>query len=468
MKRRNFKGLIIIPILVMLIIIPGCTKSYYLSIEINPPDSGVIAPESGQYKEGQTIQLTADAEKDMIFDHWSGDVSGLDIYTSIIIDADKKVIANFVPLRTLSVEVLPAGAGSVTPSPGQYKDGDTVSLIANAVNGMVFDHWSGDISGSDAATRVLMNSNKKVIANFKALRTLSIEVSPAGAGLVTPSPGQYKDGETVSLVANPNEGYGFKYWSGDISDTSNNIYLVMDSNKQIIAVFQEVSPPEEVSNVFANPGWKKVGLSWQEPKDVDFAGIEITYEGLASPIIINKGITTIDITELVGNKQYTFTIRTVDNLGNKSAGVLVEATPLDHPDIWGKRFIFNGMVLFRWTGQSGYIDVCLDSVEVDSDGYMKFNITWKATVNIPGYTLWKESDVGNTNMYLTDEFNNRYDFVNIGGAAAAYITYTNNSRFPGWFTFPPAINNARTFFFHDGDLGVVSPPIILDDGIPLY
>jgi uncharacterized cupredoxin-like copper-binding protein len=442
-------------------------ESVMITTEIQPVGSGSVTvnPSFTEYQKGSTVNLIARANNNMVFDRWSGDAIDTTPSIYVTLDTNKKVTANFIPLYNLSIEVSPPDAGSVTPSSGQFREGETVSLIINAGKDMVFDHWSGDIAGLDAATSILMDSNKQVIANFKALRTLSVNVSPLDAGSVTPSSGQFRDGETVSLTANPHTGFVFKYWSGDVSNTRDTINLLMDSNKNVVAVFQEAIPPGEVSDVVTNIGREKVNLSWQEPLDADFANVEVTYDGLDLPFIIDKGTTKIEITELTGQKQYNFSIRTVDILGNKSAGILVNATPLIYPDIWGKQFNFGNKFLYRWTGHNGYIDVLLDKVEVDSNGFMKLIITYQAIV-IPYNALYKESDIGNTNMYLTDELNNRYDFVDIGGAAASYTVFYNSTAVSGWFTFPPEQNNTRIFFFHDGDLGVTSPEIVLENGIP--
>ncbi|MCX8024124.1 MAG: hypothetical protein N3A60_02860 [Thermanaerothrix sp.] len=78
------------------------------------------------------------------------------------------------------------------------------------------------------------------IANEDALRnTLTINVSPPSGGVVEKAPnnGEYSCGETVNLVANPNPGFTFANWSGDLSGTNPSQSVVMNGPKVISANF---------------------------------------------------------------------------------------------------------------------------------------------------------------------------------------------------------------------------------------
>ncbi len=71
---------------------------------------------------------------------------------------------------TLTTTVKPAEAASagckVTPSGGQYKKGTAVSMKGTAVDGWVWSHWSGDLSGSINPAELIMDGNKSVTGNF--------------------------------------------------------------------------------------------------------------------------------------------------------------------------------------------------------------------------------------------------------------------------------------------------------------
>jgi hypothetical protein len=103
---------------------------------------------------------------------------------------------------------------------------------------------------------------------------------------------------------------------------------------------------------------------------------------------------------------------------------------------------------------------CIESVEVRSDGYMKFNAVWTAPIEPRAYVK-KYSDVGNTNLYLRDNLGNRYHHVEVGGDAGRDIILTRYSTARGWYLFPPAQPGATSFIFHDDDSHVHIEGLVL-------
>lgn len=65
--------------------------------------------------------------------------------------------------------------------------------------------------------------------------SLSVSISPADAGQVNPSSGDYERNSTVTIQVEPAEGYLFKEWSGDWSGENNPLTLTMDENKNLTA-----------------------------------------------------------------------------------------------------------------------------------------------------------------------------------------------------------------------------------------
>ncbi len=115
------------------------------------------------------------------------------------------------------------------------------------------------------------------------------------------------------------------------------------------------------------------------------------------------------------------------------------------------------------------LKLCVESVEVNQSGEMKFNISWEAQIQegleVDGQlvdALLKESDIGNTQMYITDDIGNRYDFIDLGGAALEATLIPSGSKADGWFQFPPPLDQARRFTFHDDDNFWAIPGIILE------
>ncbi len=71
----------------------------------------------------------------------------------------------------------------------------------------------------------------------------------------------------------------------------------------------------------------QVALSWTNPTDMDLAGVQISYDGLATPITVAKPLTSYTATGLTAGTPYTFTVKSVDTAGNLSNGITVSATP---------------------------------------------------------------------------------------------------------------------------------------------
>ena len=68
--------------------------------------------------------------------------------------------------------------------------------------------------------------------------TLTTQVTPEGAGSVTPSSGTYDEGESVTITANPSANYIFKQWTGTGSGTANPLTFKIISNTTVTAEFE--------------------------------------------------------------------------------------------------------------------------------------------------------------------------------------------------------------------------------------
>jgi uncharacterized repeat protein (TIGR02543 family) len=73
---------------------------------------------------------------------------------------------------TLTTVVSPSGAGSVSPSGGEYESGAQVILTASPASGYTFDHWSGSESGTTPTITITMDSDKSLTAHFETIPTV--------------------------------------------------------------------------------------------------------------------------------------------------------------------------------------------------------------------------------------------------------------------------------------------------------
>jgi hypothetical protein len=152
---------------------------YTLTTSVNPGGTGSIAANPApncngtQYSAGTNVTLTANPSTGYAFSSWSGDASGSTNPTTITMNANKSVTANFiVQCYTLTRTVNPSGGGSVgvNPAPNcngtQYNAGTNVTLTATANSGYFFFLWGGDLGGTTNPANVTMNSHKTITAYF--------------------------------------------------------------------------------------------------------------------------------------------------------------------------------------------------------------------------------------------------------------------------------------------------------------
>ncbi len=145
-------------------------------------------------------------------------------------------------MYTLNVRMPNPDAGNISIYPdsndGRYEKGTLVSLTATSGTGYRFNGWSGDISGPAASMDVVMDSSKRIQAEFVKLN-FPINLSPTSGGTVTLSPANksFDFGATVTAKAVPDKGYVFKAWTGDASGLQNPATVTVDRAKTIGAQF---------------------------------------------------------------------------------------------------------------------------------------------------------------------------------------------------------------------------------------
>ncbi|MGN0738111.1 CotH kinase family protein [Treponema porcinum] len=95
------------------------------------------------------------------------------------------------------------------------------------------------------------------------------------------------------------------------------------------------TPPAEIIGLNAVPNDSSVFLTWTNPADKDFYGVEVSAvpaEGTLKEPVVVKG-NTITVTGLTNGTSYTFTLKTIDKSTNVSAGVSSEnVSPVDSSD----------------------------------------------------------------------------------------------------------------------------------------
>lgn len=367
--------------------------TYTLTVNIEGEGSVNQSPDQASYVDGTTVTLTAVPEDGWEFVEWTGDATGTDLETTVVMDDDKTVTATFVeePPVTYTLTVSVIGDGSVTRDPlgDEFEEGTTVTLTAVPTAGWEFVGWSGDADGTALETTVLMDDDKTVTATFQTedeVYELVID-STDGGSVTTPGEGSFDriEGTEVNLVAVADDHHEFVEWTGDvgtIDDTSSaETTITMNGDYSITAVFEPIEYELTVSSgsggsvvtpgegIFSYEYGEVVDLVAEADEDYEFVEWTGDIDTLADPaspttnitIHGDYSITAVFETDL---QEYTLTIE-VQGQGTtdpaegshdyvEGRDVTVTATPSD-----GWRFV-------EWTGDATGTSLSI-TVTMDDD-----------------------------------------------------------------------------------------------------
>lgn len=220
-----------------------------------------LDPPGGTYDEGTVVTLTPAPSSGWSFDHWEWDLTGSTTPATIMMDADKTVVASFVNtsqvFRTLTINTNGSGAVITNPAVTRFSDGSQVTLTAYADHGWRFERWEGDLTGDLNPATLTMNANKLITAVFvqNDLVQYSMNVELTGQGTVTLNPpgGVYTEGSLVALTALAASGWHFDHWEGDADGDVNPKTFVMSSDKNVTAVFVQ-NPPGQYTLTIETAG----------------------------------------------------------------------------------------------------------------------------------------------------------------------------------------------------------------------
>jgi photosystem II stability/assembly factor-like uncharacterized protein len=148
------------------------------------------------------------------------------------------------PVYTLTTDVSPAEAGSVSPDQWEFDEGTEVQVNASANEHWVFTGWSGDYSGSNNPVTVMMDDDKSLSALFEK-KEYALTVTIEGEGtveerLVNAKSTEYPAESMVELRAIPAGGWEFTGWAESLSGTENPETVTINSSVSVTAMFEKV------------------------------------------------------------------------------------------------------------------------------------------------------------------------------------------------------------------------------------
>ncbi|MEM9325007.1 MAG: T9SS type A sorting domain-containing protein [Bacteroidota bacterium] len=201
---------------------------------------------------GDSVQLTAVPDDGYVFQSWSGDVEGDENPLKLIMADHTTVKALFTKVddthaiadsptfeRPFELTVNQVGQGD-TDYTDNYVNGDTITLTAEPKQGWVFVGWTGDRVAETKEIQVVLDKDQSITAAFeKVSYSVSLD-SEHGNIQQYPKRGKFFEGERITLVAEPDEGYEFVAWDGIIAQNKK-ITLPVYSNVEAKAIFRKIA-----------------------------------------------------------------------------------------------------------------------------------------------------------------------------------------------------------------------------------
>ena len=220
---------------------------FTITVSANPNSGGVVYG-GGKYNKNQTCTLSAIASNGYIFNYWKEgeQLFSVEANYSFPVNGNKTLVAYFTPIQTYTVSASanPIDCGIVTGG-GSYQWGHTCTITATANEGYTFINWTendAQVSSNSSYTFTVM-SNRSLVANFTTNEHYAINISanPSDGGMVNGG-GIFQQGQTCMVTATANSGYVFTNWTENesIVSTSNNYSFVVNTDKTLVANFEEV------------------------------------------------------------------------------------------------------------------------------------------------------------------------------------------------------------------------------------
>lgn len=241
------------------------------------------------YNEGQLLSvIVLDASqtiypniaKNYSFSHWliNNVPYNCGSILNVLVDNDMNIQAYYRPTEySVSVSKTLSEGGNVSGINNEnYAYGSSITLNVIVNTGYQFDGWylydmvtrSNILLSNDKTVSLMVDGNKDIICSLFKLGSVIAISNDSTAGFVSGA-GNYKIGTVVTLVAEPQNGFGFVGWQqGDriVSTTSSLVVTVTEQSKVLEAVF---SPLFEVNITPNNTKYGNVKIERQENSSND-------------------------------------------------------------------------------------------------------------------------------------------------------------------------------------------------------
>ncbi len=397
------------------------------AIQIDASEGGYIFPSglSGNYPLGYTLNAYAYPYEGYRFVGWSDGVTEAE--RTIHVQGAMSITAQFEALAVYTVAVQASEGGWIYVSgdmssydisyTGQWYEDSQMTIYASAAQGYSFYQWSDGVT--NAQRTVTVNSNINLTAIFMPNRHLTIAVNDIVMGGISVA-GDYSyadgvyttvHGASLTLTAQPNQGYRFVGWSDGVQTVQR--VVTMTDDIALTAIFELIITPVVQYSITVSAG---NGGTVNDASGIYNAGdlIELTATPMEGYEFVqwSDGVSTNPRTLTVtGNKSLTaiFRIRTISISVTAGPGGTVNGTVSGFYN-YGTSVSFSAAPAehYRFTGWSdGNTDI------ERSITLVKDTVITASFVAIPLYTLNLTAGQGGqirvNNEPYTTTFNRAYE-----------------------------------------------------------
>lgn len=186
------------------------------------------------------------------------------------------------------------GTISLSPELTVYDSASVVTVEATPAEGYRFIGWSGDLSGSENPTTIVMDSDKSIEMQCeKIVPGFTVTASAVnGECIITPKKDSYEKGEIVTVVPKKTWGFFFTGWGGDTASFDDTLRFSVEEDRILVGYFHSDPLKADPSFGLAGGNWALNGTLQQNLYAYAYGGAVVDSTELKG---VEQGILTYSI-----------------------------------------------------------------------------------------------------------------------------------------------------------------------------
>ncbi len=216
-----------------------------VAVSASPSQSGVVAG-AGTFFDGNLRTVAATSSAAYRFVNWTE--GGIPVNTdpsyTFTVSADRTLVANFeLVTDIISLSSSPVSSGTVSGG-GEFVHNTERTVTATPSAHFRFVNWTegGSPVSTSASYTFTLDADRTLVANFKITHSIAVSASPIAGGTASGG-GTFVEGSSRTVVATPNTGYSFLFWTqAGVQVSANlNYAFTLSTDRTLVANFARTS-----------------------------------------------------------------------------------------------------------------------------------------------------------------------------------------------------------------------------------